>query len=273
MKILLFEKFGVLFQVSIRNFSVEIFLVEFFGRNLDRLGECSRWMWQKNPFPSTHMLRLIIECSHIRCKTASKFLNVCKHVEAAEKNQDDPLPYPDVLWILSVCKRKSKEKKEWNHCDVFTSYLRLCLKLWSCKKYFEEKAGQSIEYACYRSKRSDKLIIKKDMENHFSGLTLSINLIYLLLKPKLQRFIASFSVYFIKLSAKISTPRQEKLHLWYWPIIFCKIFTVFGFSWRLCHTKLLEKVLTLYLIAILHYQVTFNSISLHIPNGSVIKTV
>lgn len=111
MKILLFEKFGVLFQVSIRNFSVEIFLVEFFGRNLDRLGECSRWMWQKNPFPSTHMLRLIIECSHIRCKTASKFLNVCKHVEAAEKNQDDPLPYPDVLWILSVCKRKSKEKK------------------------------------------------------------------------------------------------------------------------------------------------------------------
>ena len=97
MKILLFEKFGVLFQVSIRNFSVEIFLVEFFGRNLDSVGECSRWMWQKNPFPSTHMLRLIIECSHIRCKTASKFLNVCEHVEAAEKNQDDPLPYPDVL--------------------------------------------------------------------------------------------------------------------------------------------------------------------------------
>ena len=99
------------FQVSTRNFVVEMFLVEIFGRNLSGLSKCARWMWQKNPFPSIHMPWLIIECRHRRCKTASKFLSVSEHVEAVKKNKDNPLPLPAVLWILSVCKRKPEEKK------------------------------------------------------------------------------------------------------------------------------------------------------------------
>ena len=44
-----------------------------------------------------HAMRLKIHDSHLTCKVANKFLNVCKRVEVVERNEDGLLTFPAVL--------------------------------------------------------------------------------------------------------------------------------------------------------------------------------
>ena len=53
-----------------------------------------------------------LKVCHLRCKTANKYLNVLERVEVVEKNEDDPLLFPDVLCIASVCQRKLRSEKK-----------------------------------------------------------------------------------------------------------------------------------------------------------------
>ena len=38
--------------------------------------------------------------SHTACKVANECLNLHEQVEVVERNKDDPLPSPAVLWII-----------------------------------------------------------------------------------------------------------------------------------------------------------------------------
>ena len=56
-------------------------------------------------------MRLKIRDSHLRCKTAIEFLNVCQSLEVVERNKDDPLPSLAFLKIVSVRERKKEIEK------------------------------------------------------------------------------------------------------------------------------------------------------------------
>ena len=51
--------------------------------------------------------------SHLTYKSVNvcKCLNVCERVELTDRNKDDHLPYPAVLWIIGVCERDPDRKK------------------------------------------------------------------------------------------------------------------------------------------------------------------
>ena len=51
--------------------------------------------------------------SHLRYKVVNKCLYDHEQVEVVEKNKDVPLPFPNVLWIVSVCDRKPDRKESY----------------------------------------------------------------------------------------------------------------------------------------------------------------
>ena len=81
-------------------------------------------------------MRVNVQIILSRCKVANECLNVCDRLELVERNKDDPLPSPTVLWLVIIREKKPWLKKSWNlfHFLIFMTDLLVILA--ACKIFF-----------------------------------------------------------------------------------------------------------------------------------------
>ena len=84
-------------------------------------------------------MQLKIGGTQLTCQVANKCLNLPEQMEVVERNKEDPIPSPAVLWIISVCERKSWLKKTLKKKNVFLLWKKLNFRSWEIQRFLHIK--------------------------------------------------------------------------------------------------------------------------------------